>query len=89
MGVLMGYYISPEPEQAVAKAHQFVTRHRPDADFTEYSAVGTTEQVCEVIQKYIEAGGQKFVMRPLCAGEESMEQLEIMGREILPQFHKK
>ncbi len=29
----------------------------------------------------------KFVVRPLCAGEESMEQLEIMGQEILPQFH--
>ena len=89
VGVLMGYYISSEPDQAVAKAHQFVTRHRPDADFTEYSAVGTTEQVCDLIQKYIEAGGQKFVMRPLCSGEESMEQLEIMGQEILPRFHKK
>jgi hypothetical protein len=27
-------------------------------------------------------------VRPLCAGEESMEQLEIMGQEILPQFHR-
>ncbi len=88
VGVLMGYYISSEPEKAVAKAHRYVTRHRPDADFTEYSAVGTVEQVCELIQRYIDAGGQKFVVRPLCAGDESMEQLEIMGQEVLPQFHK-
>ena len=85
----MGYYVSPDPDQAVAKAHQFVTRHRPDAYFTEYSAVGTTEQVAEMIQRYVDAGGQKFVVRPLCQGDESMEQLEIMGEEILPQFHTK
>ena len=87
VGVLLGYYVSPDPDQAVAKAHQFVTRHRPDAYFTEYSAVGTTEQVVEMIQRYVDAGGQKFVVRPLCTGDESMEQLEIMGEEILPQFH--
>ena len=89
VGVLMGYYVAPDPDQAVAKAHQFVTRHRPDAYFTEYSAVGTTEQVAEMIQRYVDAGGQKFVVRPLCQGDESMEQLEIMGEEILPQFHTK
>ena len=89
VGVLMGYYVAPDPDQAIAKAHQFVTRHRPDAYFTEYSAVGTTEQVAEMIQRYVDAGGQKFVVRPLCQGDESMEQLEIMGEEILPQFHTK
>ena len=89
VGVLLGYYISSDREQAVAKAHQFVTRHRPDAYFTEYSAVGTTEQIAEMIQRYADAGGQKFVVRPLCSGDESMEQLEIMGEEILPQFHNR
>ncbi len=89
VGVLLGYYISSDREQAVAKAHQFVTRHRPDAYFTEYSAVGTTEQIAEMIQRYADAGGQKFVVRPLCSGDESMEQLEIMGEEILPRFHNR
>ena len=36
--------------------------------------------------RYIDAGAQKFVVRPLCPAEETMEQLEIMGTEILPQF---
>ena len=65
-----------------------MTRHRPDVPFTDYSAVGTKDQVGELIQKYVDAGAYKFVVRPLCAGEESMEQLEIMGQEILPQFHR-
>jgi alkanesulfonate monooxygenase SsuD/methylene tetrahydromethanopterin reductase-like flavin-dependent oxidoreductase (luciferase family) len=64
-----------------------VTRHRPDASFTEFSALGTIEQVAETIQRYIDAGAYKFVVRPLCPGDESMEQLEIMGQEILPLFH--
>ena len=88
IGVLMGFYIADDYEQAATKAHQFVTRHRPDAFFTEYTALGTTEQVAELIQRYIDAGGSKFAVRPLCAGDESMEQLEMMGQEVLPMFHK-
>ena len=88
VGVLLGYYISDDYEQAATKAHQFVTRHRPDAHFTEFTAVGTTEQVGELIQRYIDAGASKFAVRPLCAGDESIEQLEIMGQEVLPAFHQ-
>ena len=88
IGVLMGFYIADDYEQAATKAHQFVTRHRPDASFTEYTALGTTEQVAELIQRYIDAGGSKFAVRPMCAGDESMEQLEMMGQEVLPMFHK-
>ena len=89
IGVLLGYYISDDYEQAATKAHQYVTRHRPDVHFTEYSALGTTEQVAEVISRYLDAGAFKCAVRPLCPGDESMEQLEIMGEEILPRFHKK
>ena len=88
IGVLLGYYISDDYEQAATKAHQYVTRHRPDVHFTEYSALGTPEQVAEVIDRYLDAGAFKFAVRPLCPGDESMEQLEIMGEEILPRFHK-
>ena len=88
IGVLLGYYISDDYEQAATRAHQFVTRHRPDAHFTEFTALGTTEQVGELIQQYIDAGASKFAVRPLCAGDESMEQLEIMGQEVLPAFHR-
>lgn len=88
IGVLLGYYISDDYEPAATKAHQYVTRHRPDVPFTEYSALGAPEQVAEVINRYLDAGAYKFAVRPLCAGDESMEQLEIMGEEILPRFHK-
>ena len=88
VGVLLGYYLTTDGDQGVKKARQFVTRHRPDADFTEYSAVGTADDIVDSIQRYVEAGAYKFVVRPLCPGDESMEQLEIMGREVLPRFHQ-
>ena len=68
VGVLLGYYISSDREQAVAKAHQFVTRHRPDAYFTEYSAVGTTEQIAEMIQRYADAEGRSSWCAPCARG---------------------
>ena len=88
VGVLVGYYISPNFEETVSKTYEFVTRHRPDAYFTEYSALGPPERIAEVIQRYIDAGASKFVVRPLCPADETMEQLDMMGSEILPQFHK-
>ena len=88
IGVLLGYYIAPDTKEASSKAEKFITRQRPDAHFTEYSAVGSTEQVAQVIQRYIDSGAYKFVVRPLCPAEETVEQLEIMGSEILPHFRK-
>jgi probable F420-dependent oxidoreductase len=87
-GVMLGYYITPDVEAATIKAHDFITRHRPDVHFTEYSALGPAEKIAEVINTYAKAGASKFVVRPLCPAEETMEQLEIMGSDVLPMFHK-
>ena len=88
VGVLLGYYMTRNGDGGADKARQFVTRHRPDVDFTEYTALGTADDIADCIRRYVEAGAYKFVVRPLCSGDESMEQLEIMGREVLPRFHK-
>ena len=86
IGVLMGYYISDDVAGATEKAEKYVTRHRPDAHFTEFTAVGPVDKVAEMIQSYVDAGGSKFVVRPLCPAEESMEQLDILGEDLLPMF---
>jgi alkanesulfonate monooxygenase SsuD/methylene tetrahydromethanopterin reductase-like flavin-dependent oxidoreductase (luciferase family) len=88
IGVLLGYYIAPNVEDTIPKAYNFVTRHRPDAYFTEYSALGPAEQIAEKIQSYVKAGASKFVVRPLCPAEETMEQLDLLGSEVLPHFHR-
>jgi len=88
VGVLIGFYIHPDKKTAATKAHEYITRHRPDVDFTQYSALGTTEDICEIIDNYIKAGAFKLVVRPLCSGTESIEQLEMIGKSVLPQFHE-
>jgi alkanesulfonate monooxygenase SsuD/methylene tetrahydromethanopterin reductase-like flavin-dependent oxidoreductase (luciferase family) len=88
VGVMLGYYITPDVEEATTKAHDFITRHRPDVHFTEYTALGPAEKIAEIINAYAKAGASKFVVRPMCPAEETMEQLEIMGRDVLPMFHK-
>jgi probable F420-dependent oxidoreductase len=88
VGVLLGCYVAASQQQAVAKAQRFVTRQRPDAAFTAFSALGTPDDVAGVIQDYIDAGASKFVVRPLCPGPETVEQLAVLGREVLPRFHR-
>jgi hypothetical protein len=72
----------------MAKAQRFITRPRPDAGVAEFSALGTSEDIAGVIQDYIDAGASKFVLRPLCPGAETAEQLALLGQEVLPRFHR-
>jgi alkanesulfonate monooxygenase SsuD/methylene tetrahydromethanopterin reductase-like flavin-dependent oxidoreductase (luciferase family) len=87
IGVLLSYYIAPDGQQAVSQAAAFVTRQRPDVLFTTVSVIGTTTHIAERIHQYVDAGATKFVMRPLCSGEEALAQLAMLGQEIVPLFH--
>jgi probable F420-dependent oxidoreductase len=87
IGVLLSYYIAPDGQLAVSKAAASVTRQRPDVPFTAVSTIGTTTHIAERIHQYVAAGAAKFVVRPVCSGEEAMAQLAMMGQEIVPLFH--
>ncbi len=89
IGALLGFYIAPTAEEAAIAGEPYITRARPDAHFTEYSALGTPDQVAETLHRYLDAGASKFVARPLCPPDQAIEQLELLGREVLPRFHKK
>ena len=88
IGALIGFYIADSGEEAALLGEPFITRARPDAHFTEYSALGTPDQVAQTIERYLEAGASKFVVRPLCPPDQAIEQLELLGRDVLPRFHK-
>ena len=74
VGILLGFYVDKDKSVAISKSAPYITRNRPDLQFSEVSALGTTEDICETIQKYIDAGAYKLVVRPLCTEAESMEQ---------------
>ena len=88
IGALLGFYIGPTQRQAALVAEPFLTRARPDAHFTEYTALGTPTQLKDTIQCYVDSGASKFVVRPMSPPEQALEQLELFGREVLPLFHK-
>ena len=88
VGALVSYNIAGSRQEAEEAARDHVLRNRPDSDFTQWSALGTPEQVGETIEHYIQAGAPKIVVRPVCAPQEAIRQLDLFGREVLPLFHK-
>ena len=89
IGVLIGYHISPTQEEAADVAEPYITRARPEAHFTQYSALGAAQHVADTIGQYLDAGATKFVMRPMCPPQQALEQLHMFGEEVLPRFHTK
>ena len=46
--------------------------------------VGTPEQVCEKIQRYVDLGCTGFI--PWCADYPDTETMELLAREVIPNF---
>ena len=59
-------------------------RRRQDIPPSDYSALGTPDQVRRKIQEYIDAGATKFVMRPYGSKETHREQVRILAKEVIP-----
>ena len=87
-GILFSVCFADTPEEGERLAEPYMLRRREDAHWREFSAFGTPEMVREVIDSYIEAGAGKFVVRPACPPELVQEQLEILGREVVPHYHR-
>jgi len=43
--------------------------------------------VSERLEQYVQGGGSKFVLRPMCPPERMLEQLEQLASEVVPAFH--
>ena len=88
-GVLFSYFIADTPEEAAKQAGPYMLRRRTDVDYAEFSAFGTPDHVSKLMGRYIDAGAPKIVVRPACAPELMMEQLELLGKEVVPHYHGK
>ncbi|MCH8309887.1 MAG: LLM class flavin-dependent oxidoreductase [Chloroflexi bacterium] len=88
-GVLFSFFIADTQEEAARQAAPYMLRRRTDVDYAEFSAFGTPDHVKALMDRYIDAGAPKIVVRPACAPELMMEQLELLGREVVPHYHGK
>ena len=82
-GVLVPFRFAPNAEAAMEIAGSSI-RRRQDISPTEYSALGTPEQVRLKIEEFVNAGATKFVMRPYGPREAHIEQVRLLAKEVIP-----
>jgi probable F420-dependent oxidoreductase len=87
-GALFSFCFASSREEARRLAEPYMLRRRADIDYDGFSAFGTPDEMADLLDRYIEAGATKFAVRPACPPEMMQEQLEILGREIVPRYHK-
>jgi len=87
-GTLFSFCFADSREQAERLAAPYMLRRRPDVDYSTFSAFGGPEDFVELMERYVDAGAEKFVARPACPPELMQEQLEILGREIISRYQR-
>jgi probable F420-dependent oxidoreductase len=86
-GVLLMTYVSDDREAAWRTVAPFL-QGLPMApeDIAARCIVGTPDECVEKLERFVEAGCVKFVLRPACPLAEIIPQIEMYGRGILPHF---
>ena len=87
-GALFSFSIAGTREEARKQAEPYMLRRRTDVEYEAFSAFGSPNDVADLIDRYIDGGATKFVARPACPPEMMREQLEMLGREVVPRYHK-
>ncbi len=89
-GTIVSFRLDDTKAKALANAEPYIMgRLRPDTNPFDYSAVGTPDDVAAMLQRYVEHGATKFVLRHVGPPEETLEQTERISREIIPDFHRR
>jgi probable F420-dependent oxidoreductase len=88
-GALMSFCFAKTREKAEALAAPHMVRRRSDVSYSAFSGFGTPEDVLSLIERYVDAGATKFALRPACPPDMMLEQLDILGREVVTRYHQK
>lgn len=87
-GVLLMTYVSDNRKEAWESIAPFLRGLKmSEAEVAARCLVGPAEECIATIQKFVEAGCTKFVLRPSCSPGQVMEQIELYGKTILPHFN--
>ena len=87
-GALFSYCIADGAEQARALAEPYLLRRREDVEIGELAAFGTARHVRALLDAFIEAGATKFVLRPACPPDQTLDQLKLLASEVVPHYHR-
>jgi alkanesulfonate monooxygenase SsuD/methylene tetrahydromethanopterin reductase-like flavin-dependent oxidoreductase (luciferase family) len=87
---LTHYCLDRDAAAARATAAPFLPRGRvDDATLERCTAFGPPALLRERLEEYVAGGGSKFIVRPMCAPERMLEQLEQLAEEVIPAFHRR
>lgn len=89
-GALMYYCLDDDPAVADALARPYIPPGRANTEtLARCTAFGPASLVRERLEEYVQAGGSKFVLRPMCPPERMMEQLARLAEEVIPDFQRR
>jgi len=89
-GALINYTFADSPDAALKLADPYIPRNRVDeATLAQSTAFGPPEVVALKLEEYVNGGGSKFVLRPLCPPEQMLDQLSRLAEEVIPVFHRR
>ncbi|MGH7824900.1 MAG: LLM class flavin-dependent oxidoreductase [Candidatus Binatia bacterium] len=82
-GVLVPFCFAKDSAEALWIAGPSI-RRRQDISLSDYSALGTPQEVRNKLQEYIHVGATKFVMRPYGPKETHEHQVRVLAKEVIP-----
>lgn len=87
IGSMLGFCIAASTAEAELTATPYIISERPETPISAYCGLGRPDSVASMIRQYLHSGASKFVVRPMCPPNQTIQQLELFGREVLPLFH--
>jgi probable F420-dependent oxidoreductase len=89
-GALMYFFLDDDPAVAEEMARPYIPPGRASAEtLARCTAFGPASLVRERLEQYVEAGGSKFVLRPMGPPERMLEQLARLADEVIPDFQRR
>ncbi len=86
-GVLLFTHVCDDRAAAMKTVEPFFQGLRVDPKkIMQRSLIGSAQECIEQIERFVEIGCDKFVLRPICPPEDIASQLEHYGQDILPNF---
>tara|TARA_Y100000590_G_C15725381_1_gene1015045 strand:- start:1999 stop:2943 length:945 start_codon:yes stop_codon:yes gene_type:complete len=86
-GALINYCFADTRKEGENLAEGYNVTRRENVDMKKVSAFGPPDILISLLDDYICAGATKFTLRPACPPEMTFEQMNLLGKHIVPRYH--
>ncbi|MBR62014.1 MAG: hypothetical protein CL904_05065 [Dehalococcoidia bacterium] len=88
-GVILNFALAETSKEAKELAHpyMFPDKQRNDVNEKDINAIGTADEIIELINRFVDAGATKFIIRPTCPPDKMSDQLSLLTNHIIPHYH--